>query len=439
MSDTDPQHVLLGRQAVLDRNQHLFAYALSFRAVGTGDNEDDAGKESTPPTPATIVETVLEFSLEKALGACRGFVNAGRDLLFCDRIDALPRKTMVLDVDEDIAVQKDVIERCTQLHDQGFALALKVKADTLVVDAPLFRRAQFIRVDIADQHREDLQPLINRLRPFDKTLLAERVERQEQMLFAQTLGFELFQGAYYAHPNIMANKPLHPSLLSLLDLIALLNQDADTREMEHVFKQEPLLTLNLLRLTNSASSGMSTRITSINHAISLLGRRQILRWLQLLMYSSASDTGQAANPLLQLAATRGRLLELLVDKTPQVVAGGRELIDQAYMVGILSLMPCLMGKSIEEALVRLPVTEQVHAALSQHQGVLGDLLRLIEALEDPENPGELCLATRLLRHYPQITVHYANSCLARALTWANGLAQESILPKKAAAPSPPTP
>ena len=45
--------------------------------------------------------------------------------------------------------------------------------------------------------------------------------------------------------------------------VSLKVEDADTTRIEQEFKQEPGLTLNLLRLTNSAASGLSTHITSL--------------------------------------------------------------------------------------------------------------------------------------------------------------------------------
>ena len=245
------------------------------------------------------------------------------------------------------------------------------------------------------------------------------------MQFCHALGFDLFQGYYFARPTVIHGKHLQTSEISLLKLLGLLSQDADSSEIEKIFKQEPVLTVNLLRLTNSAGSGMATRITSLRHAITLLGRRQLLRWLQLLLYSASGAT-QTVNPLLQLAATRGRLMELLVDKTAEAERGGRDLIDQAYMVGILSLMPALIGNSMPEILAQLPVVRPVHNALADRTGILGDLLSLVELLEESSDNAQDqgAKAEALLQRLPGIDAKHANTCLTRALTWANNLARE---------------
>ena len=143
------------------------------------------------------------------------------------------------------------------------------------------------------------------------------------------------------------------------------------------------------------------------------------------MYASTSGATHGVNPLLQLAATRGRLMELLVDRTPNAGLGGRDLIDQAYMAGILSLMPTLVGVSMTDILAQMPVAQAVHAALDTRTGVLGQLLTLIELLEESHGDDDAARLDAILNRFPAIDAHYANSCLSRALTWANNLAREN--------------
>ena len=118
-------------------------------------------------------------------------------------------------------------------------------------------------------------------------------------------------------------------------------------------------------------------------------------------------------------------MELLVDRTPEAAQGGRDLIDQAYMAGILSLMPTLIGMPMRDILAQLPVAPNVSAALSERSGMLGELLNLVELLEDHRNIDDAARADALLKRFPAIDARYANHCLARALSWANHLAQEN--------------
>jgi c-di-GMP-related signal transduction protein len=144
-----------------------------------------------------------------------------------------------------------------------------------------------------------------------------------------------------------------------MKLMGLLLSDADTCELEKALKPEPGLTVNLLRMTNSVGSGTTENITSLGHAIAVLGRRQLQRWLQLLLFASGKQTTVAANPLLLLAATRGRLMELLA---AELRAKDIPFADKAFMVGIMSLMPALVGLPIEEIIAPLGLADEMTAA-----------------------------------------------------------------------------
>lgn len=417
----DLPEVFLGRQPILDRDQQLFAYELLFRSSSAEHGNFARFVDGNQATAAVITNAFTEFTIADALGPYQGFIKVDHGLLFSDLISALPPHSVVLEILETVTPTAEMLERCAQLRSKGFILAVRERAESLDQNRPLLKLAEVIKVDISRVDPGRLEQLANSLKPLGKTLLAEKVESNEQMQLCHKLGFDLFQGYYFAHPTVIHGKRLQASELSLMRLLSLLSQDADSSEVEKIFKQEPVLTVNLLRLTNSAGSGMATKITSLRHAITLLGRRQLLRWLQLLLYSGVSGNNQTVNPLLQLAATRGRLMELLVDKTPAVKEGGRDLIDQAYMTGILSLMPALIGSSMADILAQLPVAAPVHDALNKRSGTLGDLLSLVELLEADDG----AKAASVLLRLPGIDANYANSCLSRALAWANNLARES--------------
>jgi c-di-GMP-related signal transduction protein len=429
MPDNDPLNVFLGRQPILDRQQQLFAYELLFRS-GNAENANFASFVDGNQATATVISNAFtEFSMADALGPYQGFIKVDHGLLFSDLIYALPPHCVVLEILETVTATPEMLARCGELRRAGFILAVRERPESQDQSRVLLELAEVIKVDISRVDPVRLKQLVNQLKPLGKTLLAEKVESGEQMQSCRTLGFDLFQGYYFAHPTVIQGKRLPPSELALLRLLWLLSQDADDAAIETVFKQAPMLTVNLLRLINSAASGMTTKITSLRHAISLLGRRQLLRWLQLLLYSGLSGARPAVNPLLQLAATRGRLMELLLDRVPEASPGGREGSDQAYMVGILSLMPALFGSSMSDVLAQLPVARPVHDALADHGGPLGDLLSLVEVLENPlasaADQAPTPKVQTFLRRLPGVDANYANGCLSAALSWANNLASES--------------
>ncbi|MDR2451710.1 MAG: EAL domain-containing protein [Candidatus Accumulibacter sp.] len=419
--DLDLQDVFLGRQPILDRQQQLFAYELFFRSASAEKGKFAAFIDGEQAAATVIASTFSELSLADALGPYQCLVKVDQGLLFGDLIGALPPRAVVLEILDTAPQTPEMVARCEQLRQAGYMLAVHVHPQFPDIDGrPLLKIAEIIKVDISRTEPERLKQLVPVLKPLRKTLLAETVESDQVMRLCRDLGFDLFQGYYFARPVVTEGKrQMKSSETALLRLLGLISQDADTAEIEAVFKQEPALTISLLRLTNSAGSGLTTRITSLRHAITLLGRRQLLRWLQLLLYSGASNSVPTVNPLLQLAATRGRLMELLVDHTREVRQQGRELVDQAFMVGILSLMPTMLGTEAKEILAQLPLATPVLEALGEYKGVLGDLLTLVEALEDDARERAAGVSQRL----PDIDTARANVCLAQALNWANNLAR----------------
>jgi len=417
MPETHRSQIFLGRQPILGREQQLLAYELLFRE---GPIFTSNRAEITDPAQATatvIANAFTELSANETLGPYRGYINVDQEFLFNDLIEALPPKVVVLEILETVAPTPEVVARCQHLRDKGFSLAID---DVVKIDEayrPLLELAEIIKVDMLDMDAGHLANLVRDLQPFGKKLLAEKVETAEQVELCKNLGFELFQGYYFAKPAIIVGKKLNPSQIALLRLLGLVLRDAETSEIENAFKVEPGLTVNMLRLTNSVSNGLTTRITSLRHAITILGRRQLQRWLQLLIYTNPKGNGQGDNPLLPLAATRGRLMELLAEK---LVPRNREFSDQAFMVGIMSLMPALLGVQMEEILTHLPVAPRVRQALTEQTGQLGHLLLLAQATEqtDPD------VFAEAVQRVPGISLEFLDECLAQALYWANNLGRE---------------
>ncbi|MBP5987394.1 MAG: EAL domain-containing protein [Azonexus sp.] len=413
MSDSATDQLFLGRQPILDRDQRLFAYELLFRNGSQNFAEVTDGVQAT----ATVIANAFtELGVEAALGSCRGFINVDEQFLFSDMLELLPRHAVVLEILETVPPTAAVIERCIALKAAGFTLALDDVIQLEPEFAELLSLVEIVKVDIQPLSRVQLMQLAMKLKPMGKQLLAEKVDSREQMEQCLKLGFTLFQGYFFAKPTIISGKKLDHSQLSLMKLMGLLLSDAATAELEAALKPEPGLTVNLLRMTNSVGAGCTERITSLGHAITVLGRRQLQRWLQLLVFASGGQNG-TSNPLLLMAATRGRLMELLA---AELRPGDVALADQAFMAGIMSLMPALVGLPITEIVAPLGLMANVRDALCAGTGSLGALLRIAESSED----GDMLRLTQALTELPGLGPKAINRAQTQALQWANDIGQE---------------
>lgn len=224
-------------------------------------------------------------------------------------------------------------------------------------------------------------------------------------------GFTWFAGNYALHPAPgmqPRNATRHALVLQMLTLIT---HDADSRELEKVVKQDPQLSYQLLRLVNSVAFSPGHTITSFNHAITMLGRRPMQRWLQLLLYARPEGAGR--NPLLPRAAMRAAMMEALF---PNASADMREL---AFMAGMFSLLDVMLNEGMAKLLAPLHLAVEVNRALLERAGSLGPALRAVEAGEKGDQPlAELLAAAH-------IAPAAWTQALIRACHWAVRVSREA--------------
>ncbi|NMG31625.1 EAL domain-containing protein [Aromatoleum evansii] len=403
--------LFVGRQPILDRAQRLHAYELLFRTSG---GNHAAVTNDLQATATVITNAFSELAIGRVLGPHRGFINLDRRLLLSDVIEILPKGQVVLELLETIEPDHEVVARCRDLRQKGYTLAL----DDIVQLGPAYEELlpfiDIVKVDLHGIERRNLSALARQIRRLGKTALAEKVDSHEQMEYCRDLGFDLFQGYFFAKPEVIKGRKLDHAQMVLMNLMTLIEQDADSDRLVDSFKLQPGLSLNLLRLTNSAACGLGVRVTSLRHAITVLGRRQLMRWLQLLLF--VGEAPPAENPLLQLAASRGRLMELL---TFEIDHKAGVLGEHAFMTGILSLTPALLGQPIEEIVAGLPIGAEVEAALLKQAGLLGALLALVQKIELEAGVVDAAALAKL-----RLSTDSLNSSIARAIAWANELGYE---------------
>ncbi|OEZ62767.1 EAL and HDOD domain-containing protein [Duganella sp. HH105] len=379
LHDTGPRNLrvrefYLGRQPILDRNQTLFGYELLFRNAPVG----PANVTNELAATAAVIAHASQLGMEKTVGDALGFVNVDADVLMTDIFPFLPREKVVLEIAETLPLTPPLLARMTELAGHGFRFALDDVTGESANVAALLPLVDYVKMDLRNLPLATLMKLVPRFRQEQKKLVAEKVETREEFKNCLDLGFDFFQGYYFSKPVIMSGKKLSPSQLAVMELMTLVTSEADNQEIERAIKRDVSLALNLLRLVNTPAVGARQRIDSLSQAVTILGRRQLQRWLQIMLYAEPSKRGHSMTPLLMLATTRGRLLELLAGK---LRPSQRHSADIAFTVGIMSLMDTLFGIPMSEILAQIPVNEEVSEALLYRGGFFGDLLKLAECIE----------------------------------------------------------
>jgi len=372
----------LARQPILNRDQNLFAYELLFRSAEAG----PANVTNDLAATASVIAHASELGLENVIGSSLAFINIDAAVLMSDVIHFLPRHKLVFEILETVEVTDEVIARVRELVYAGYSFAL----DDVVADSDSLQKllplVDIVKIDINEMNSQRLEHLSRQFKLAGKTLLAEKVERVEQFQHCLDLGFDYFQGYYFARPIVLSGKKLSPSQVAIMRLMTQLLSEADLADIERSIKQDASLGLTLLRLVNAPSAGIPQRIDSLSQALQILGRQQVQRWLQILLYAESGKSRGATSPLLVLATTRGKLLELMAE---EIRPGDRNMANIAFTVGILSLTDALFDMPMEDILKQLSVVDEVRNALLFRSGIYGDMLKLVECIEQINTSGPM--------------------------------------------------
>jgi EAL and modified HD-GYP domain-containing signal transduction protein len=371
--------VHLGRQPVFDRDKNVVGFELLFRRASTG------GANVSDPEQATadvVVKTFADFGLERVVGNKLAFVNLPRGFLTGRIPLPFSPERVVLEVLEDVAADAEVLNGVRALRERGFRFAL----DDFVWSPetePLIGLCDYVKLDVLTYSPDELAALVARLQPSGLQLVAEKVETPAQLAACRRLSFSYYQGYLLSKPTVLTRRSLDSTRLACLRLLAVLSkEDYDVAEAESAIRSDPGLTLRVLRMVNSVSSGLRRRVSSVREAILVLGPRALIGWV-MLMSMSGSEGGGAVN--VDTALTRARMCELLAPKA--AAAAG-----PAFTVGLVASLDLLLGLPLAEAMADLPLEDEISAAVLEHRGALGTVLADVLAYEVQTEPALVPLA-----------------------------------------------
>ena len=397
---------MIARQAIVDQQGEVVGYELFCRS-------------RAPASLGVANDVSLIFA---AMSHASGddpavtkpiFVKCSHESMASGQLELVSSDKVVLEVEMlGHVASSEVLARLPilqALRNRGFQLAFghKVLESAYAAWLPL---ADYIKLDLGVLRPEQLAVLVGYAQRHTKAqIIAEKVESAQHYHLLQDMGIRLFQGYWFARPALVEARLLAPAQASIIQLINLLRQQAHPEAIEAVLKKDAGLAFNLMRLINSAGLGMAREITSFRQAVLILGLKKMFRWAALLL--TASKFGNLPSSVGQTAVVRGRLMELLA-----LELLGEDEADQAFVVGVFSLLDVMLGQPMEKALESIALPQPVIDALVHNKGVFAPFLELTRACESGDDEGFARAANAL-----QLSNHQVNWAHLQALAWADNL------------------
>lgn len=398
---------MIARQAIVNTQRAVFGYELFDRST--------TSHAHTAATDAAMLFNALSSAGIKTLGGKKlVFINCTHESLAGGHLELIHPEKVVLEVPTLPAdsTADDIEYRLItllNLHKRGFRLAFDQQA-LHPAYAPWLALAAFIKLDMTTFAPEQAKDLVRFSRAYSRAqLVAEKVETAEQHALMADLGVTLFQGYWFSKPALVKTQTLRPSHAIIIQLINLVRNQAETVAIEAVLKKDPTLSFNLLRFINSSGFGLSCEITSFRHAVMILGFKKLFRWAAMLLTTSRADN--AAPAIGTAAVVRGRLMELLAAELLLP-----EECDNAFVVGMFSMLDTMLGIPMDEALDSLALPQPVLDALLHGTGVFAPFLALTKACESGDDAMFAQHADSL-----NLTSRQVNLAHLDALAWADNL------------------
>ena len=373
----------VARQPIFDRDEKVFGYELLFR-----DGLENAFHgDSNEASRATLDRTLL-MGLDVLCDGRRAFVNCTRDTLIKGLVTLLPSTTTVVEVLESVPADPDVVSACQTLKEAGYMIAL----DDYVANDPregLAEMADIIKVEMQLTTEEQQNALIKQFGPWRCRMLAEKIETRAEFVRARDQGFVYFQGYFFRRPEMMNTRDMPANRMNYLRMLQEVSRpDLELPELEKLIKAEASVCYRLLRYLNSAMFGFGSEIHSVRHALSMLGERDVRRWVRLVAAVGAGE--EKTSDLVLSALVRGRFGEFLA---PRVQHGESDL----FLLGLLSLIDAMMEMPMAEVLEKIPLDHATKAVLLGKPSELRPVFQLMLAHESGEWAAaeELCRSLRL--------------------------------------------
>lgn len=361
----------VARQPIFDINKKIYAYELLFRD-GTANYVTDIDGDLA--TETVLANSVFTIGMDAMLAGKKAFINFTRNLLVRKIPLLLPNSNTVVEILEDVQPESDVIDACREMAEKGYLIALDdfEYSEKLL---PLIQLAHIIKFDFIITPIEQIKNYLNMLPLSRMTLLAEKIETNEDFEMAKSMGFTLFQGYFFKKPEIIKGKEIAASQLTLLQIMAESSKpEFDLNSLEALISQDVSLSYRLLQYINSAFFAKANKISSIKQGLVYLGEREIRRFVSLAAMSKLA--ADKPNELMRVSCIRGKMCELLGRETSRKVDPS-----ELFTLGMLSLLDAIIDQPMDQIVSRLPLSENLGDALIHAKGPLVGYLDLVKDYE----------------------------------------------------------
>lgn len=355
--------LLLGRQPILDADRKLHGYEILFRNPDATPNSPIDGEVATA---TVMLNTVVELGIDNVVGKELAFFNMTEAALLEERYKVLPPDRVVLEILESLEPTPDTLRAIRRARLAGYSIALDdfVYSDKLI---PFLEVANIVKLEFPAIGIDGIAKQVEALRKYNVTLLAEKIETLEEFEASRSAGCELYQGFFFCKPDVLRGKSLRADTLSLLRLVARLQDpEVGLDEVESLVEQNLAFSVRLLKLANSGLYAVPRRIESIRHAGVMLGLANIRMLATLLLLTSMTDK---PHELMITGLVRARLCALLAK------ASGQESADSFFTVGLLSVIDALLDRPIEELVAKMSLADDLVEGLVRRSGPYGIALR----------------------------------------------------------------
>lgn len=362
----------LSIQKIFNKKKEVFAYELLFK---DGSDRETGLADSVRGTSQLIMSSITSPELDKLLGKrSLGFVNIDEHVLTKGILDVLDKDRFVLNIDENIRLDDDIINKIIQYKKRGFMVSLErfdSSAHMINKFSRLFNFIDIIKMDVALSHPENLEKVMKKFETTRIQLLAQNIETKEDYQKCQEQGFHLFQGYYLDRPEVIEIVgPKEAAQFVILQLIKIIKEDNTANEkLEQFLKKQADLSYKLIQFFNN-SEKLNVKVESLTQVINLMGRQKLLRWLMLYLYSELSKN-PASKTLLELAIKRAESME--ADASPQNK-------DKAYLAGMFSLLGSIFETNVRELMNHINMDSDITSLVLERKGIFaGSLMRAEQA------------------------------------------------------------